>query len=574
VSPKNTTLEKLLLEHGLLKPKQLEYVQERASKQKKPIEDIIRAEQLIYPEPLAQLKAEALGVPYVDLQSVQIDPQAMSEVTNRAATTYQFIIFGKSTDKVQVAMARPGDYQALEAVRFIAKKQGLSPVIYCASPEGIERALSPQPQDDINQALRDFGKEIKQSTKVPDDETKLQATLAEAPVNKVFAVIMRHAIEGLASDIHIEPFGNELRIRYRINGQLHTSLLLPLDTHRAILSRAKILANMQVSASNVPQESRFTFTAGNQAYSVRVAAMPTIHGEKLTMHLVDTTKAAPSFTELGFIGPAQMALKEQLQESKGLIIVAGPDGSGKSTTLNAILTTLNNPATAISTVEETIEYELPGVTQTTIMPSQDVTYERVHQHILRQDVDVIMIEEIRSPRTAHLLTKGALAGRLMLSTIHAQDALHSIPQLIDLGISSYVLSASLRMAISQRLVPKLCQSCKKPVPIPKAQTKTVNYEIKNIPAKFLEAYDVTAKSTFYTSAGCPACHERKTRGQLALFDVIRISKEMSQAIAAGGNYDVLLNIAEQDGHLSLHQDGLLKALQGLVDYKDVVRVTT
>lgn len=568
-----TSLENLLLEHGLLKPNQLEYVQERAKRQKQSIIDIIRAEQLVYPEPLAQLTAESLGLPYVDLQSVQVDPAAMADISVRAAHTYHFLAFGKTDQKLQVAMADPSDWQALEAIRFIAQKQNLALELYCASMEGIEQASSPEPQPNINQALRDFGKDIQQSSQLPADEVKLQQTLAEAPVSKVFAVIMRHAVEGLASDVHIEPFGNDLRIRYRINNELHTSLLLSRNVHRAIVSRIKILANMQISASSVPQESRFTFSSGQQVYSVRVAIMPTIHGEKITLHLIDTTKAAPSFTDLGFVGLPLAQLKEQLQDPKGLIIVAGPDGSGKSTTINAILTSLNSPSTSISTVEETIEYEVPGVTQTQISPALEISYERVLQNLLRQDVDIIMVEEIRSAKTGHLLTKGALAGRLMLSTIHAQDALRTIPQLIDLGISPYVLSSSLRLLIAQRLVPKLCQFCKKPSPIPKSLVKTVDQEFKMIPAKFLSAYSLTSPSTFYTSAGCPKCHERKTFGQIAIFDVVRISKELAQAIANGGNYDELAVIADSLGHLTLAQDGLLKAMQGLVRFADVVRVT-
>lgn len=568
-----TSLENLLLEHGLLKPDQMAYVQQKASSQKQSITDIIRAEQLVYPEPLAQLTAESLGLPYVDLQSVQVDPSAMADIASRAAHTYRFIAFGKTNDRLQVAMADPSDYQALEAVRFIAKKQNLILELYCASAEGIEQASSPEPQPNINQALRDFGKDIQQSAQLPDDDTKLQQTLAEAPISKVFAVVMRHAVEGLASDVHIEPFGNDLRIRYRINGELHTSLLLPHNIHRAIVSRIKMLANMQVGASNVPQESRFTFASGQQAYSVRVAIMPTIHGEKITLHLVDTTKAAPSFTELGFVGAALMQLKEQLQDPKGLIIVAGPDGSGKSTTLNAIVTSLNSPSASISTVEETIEYEVPGITQTQISPGMEITYERVLQNLLRQDVDIIMVEEIRTAKTGHLLTKGALAGRLMLSTIHAQDALRTIPQLIDLGISPYVLSSSLRLIIAQRLVPKLCQFCKQPSPIPKALVKDVGLALKHIPPQILSAYSLTSPPTFYTSTGCPKCHERKTFGQIAIFDLVRISKELSQDIASGANYEVLAATADRAGRLTLAQDGLLKALQGMVRYADVVRVT-
>jgi len=574
MSPKNSSLANLLLEHGLLKPSQLEHVQERAKKQKKSITDIIREEQLVYPEPLAQLKASSLDVPYVDLQSVKIDPTAMDDIASRAATTYKFVAFNKDQGKLQIAMAEPDDYQALEAVRFIAKKQNLTLELFCASPEGIEQALASKQSASADKTLRDFGKEITQSAKVNTNENRTQQTLEEIPVNKAFAVIMRHAIEGLASDVHIEPFSNELRVRYRIQGQLHTSLLLPLKVHQAIVSRVKILANLQVSLSNIPQEGRFTFTTDNQAYSVRIAIMPTIHGENITLHLVDTTKTAPSLADLGLTGPPLDIAKERIQDLKGLIVIAGPDGSGKSTTLNAILSSINRPSTCIATVEETIEYELPGVTQTQIAPNRDVTYQSVLHNLLRQDIDVIMVEEIRSTKVAHLITKGALAGHLMISTIHAQDSLHAVVQLIDLGLSQYVLSSSLRLVISQRLVPKLCQSCKQPQAIPKNLVNTVKQEIKLIPSEHQKAYSIAKPLTFYASTGCAQCRERKSIGQVALFDIANITKNIAQTIAAGGNYDMLHSIATKEGHISLHQDGLLKALQGLVKYEDVVRVAT
>lgn len=566
------SLEKLLLEHGLLNDEQLRHVKEKAKSEGKKISDVIREEQLVYPEPLAQLKAETVGVPYVDLNVVRIDPAAMEGVADRAAATYRFVAFGKDEGRLQVAMVDPDDYQALEAIRFIAKKQSLVPEIYCASEEAIERALTPKAQDNADEALRDFGEEIQQSSELAKDDNDTQDKLEGVPVTKVFAVIMRHAIEGMASDVHIEPFGSELRVRFRIQGELHTSLLLSLDVHQSVISRVKVLAGMQVSVSNIPQDGRFTFSSDNQAYSVRVAIMPTIHGEKITLHLVDTTKAAPSFSDLGFAGKSLDVLKEKLQNSKGLVMVAGPDGSGKSTTLNAILSFLNTPDTCIATVEETIEYEIAGVTQTQIAPSRDVTYENVLQNLLRQDVDVVMAEEVRTGKIAHLLTKGALAGRLMLSTIHAQDSLHSIPQLTDLGITPYVLSSSLRLVVSQRLVPRLCQKCRQQIEVTDETAEAVEKELQEVDTETLKAYEVGPEVALYDSVGCDECNGRKTDGQVAIFDVLNISKDMSAAIASGGNYDMLKDIASKEGHVTLKQDGFLKALEGMVRYNDVVRV--
>lgn len=573
MAPSKPTLVELLLERGLLTPTQIEHVENQAREQKKSIEQIIKEETLVYPEPLAQLKAELIGVPYIDLQTIRIDEHAMHDVSPRAATTYRFIPFSQKKNKLLVAMDSPDDYQAMEAVRFIAKKNNLTPEIYCASSEGITRALSLSAQPNVEQALREFGKEFDKVKAVPKDKTKLKKALEEAPVNKIVAVIVRHAVEGLASDIHIEPNSQELRVRYRINGRLHTTLLLPIKAHPAIVSRIKILSNIHLIKSSIPQEGRFFITTNDQSYSIKTAVIPTINGEKITLRLIDISQPAPSLAELGASRQHQEIILEHLAAKDGLIIIAGPDSSGKSTTLFSLLTLLNKPDTNIATVEDSVAFEIEGVSQTHIRPSQGLSYTAALSHTLRQDTDIIMVDKVRDRETAQLLIQGALAGHFILSTLYAKDALRSITHLLSLGVSPYLLASSLNLLIAQRLVPKLCQSCQQPSPIPRELKPSVQMEAKNIPKSYFNDINISQAKSFYKSSGCPDCKERKVQGQIVLFEVVPITKELRTAISNEADYKSLAKIARQKGFITLRQDGLLKALQGLVRYEDVIRAT-
>lgn len=563
------TFEELLLEHGLLKPAQLEHVQRRAAEQNKSLTDIIRDEQLVYPEPLAQLKAAFLGLPYVDLKVVDIDDGAMRGISERAATAYQFIAFGQRGGRLQIAMASPDNHQALEAVRFIAKKSSLTPEIYCASPENIEAALRVPPQENIKQTLLDFGREVRRAEDMPKDKAKLHQALVKAPVNKIVAVIIRLGIEGLASNIHIEPGDKEFRVRYRINEQLHTTLLLPMNLLSSVTARVKILANMRVAPARLPQAGRFVLSLDQQTYSIHVSIMPTVTGEQITLRLINTSRPAPSLTELGLASQQLDLVRKHLSAPHGLIVIAGPANSGKSTTLFAALSFLNTPAVNIATLEDPVEYEIPGVNQTPLQPLQGLTAAAALQNLLHHDVDIIMLDKLIEGTTAGLAVKAA-ASRLVLLAVSASDAADIIPYLASLGLNPHLIASSLHLLIAERLVPKLCQSCARPVAIPSELKEKIQTELKNISKFYSQPLPPSRKLSFSVSTGCPNCRERRSRGQIGLFEVVPLFQELRTAIANNNGYDKLVSIIRRKGYLSLYQDGLLKALAGLVNYEDVV----
>jgi type IV pilus assembly protein PilB len=514
-------------------------------------------------------------VAYVDLAAAKINTDAMRDIPQQAATTYRFFAFDQSEGKLHFAMDDPEDFQALEAIKFIAKKKGLSPEIYQAAKEDIDKALggTTEVQAEIGTALRDFGQELAAADVASAPEADLSRLMEAAPVTKVVAVIIRHAIEGHASDIHVEPTEKELRIRYRIDGRLHTTLLLPKRIHTAVISRIKILSNLKIDESRLPQDGRFSSTVSTQAYDFRVSTIPTVYGEKAVLRILDKSKGAPSFEELGLWGEQQATFLEQLEAPHGIILISGPTGAGKSTTLFTALTRINKPEVNISTLEDPVEYEVSGVNQTQVNPDIGLSFATGLRNLLRQDPDVLMVGEIRDVDTAALSIHASLTGHLVLSTIHTNDAIGTIPRLVDMGIDPYLLTATLRLVVAQRLVARLCQDCKKEQPMPERLQESVLAELAKIPAALRPDANQQKPRVLYQAAGCPKCRETGLIGRVGIFEVVPITRQLRDHMNESADYDTLYDIARQSGAITMRQDGLLKALLGVVQYEDVLRAT-
>ncbi len=569
------TLEQLLLEHRLLKPTQLDHIKRVAQEEDKKIEEVIREEKLVYPEPLAQLKAESLGVPYVDLSTIQSDDRAMSGISTKAAQTYRFFAFAQKEKRLLIAMESPDDYEALSAIRFIAKKKNLLPEIYCASHDGITQALNfPDTSSNTEQMLREFGQELKKTKNISPEPNKLNSVLTDTPVNKIVAVIVRHAIDGLATDIHIEPELEQLRVRYRIDGQLHTSLLLPMDLHAAVLSRVKMLANIRVTKSDTPQEGSIYLANEPKPLTVQVLIMPTTRGEKITLRMMRVSQKSPSLSDLGVAPRHQNILSNSIANPHGLILTSGPQSSGKTSLLYSLVSLLNKPSVNIASLEDPVSYEIPGVSQTQIQPERGFDYPKALHEIYRQDTDIIMIDEINDSPVAHLTIKGALSGYLIISSLPSvSNALDIITHLTGLGVNPYLVSSSLRLLIAQRLLPRLCPDCREEVIVPPKAQETIKKILKNIPPDYYESMNISNKIKLFESKGCPKCQERKTNGQVIILEAIPVFHELRQAITDRAPYDKMVELTKKQGHISLLQDGILKVLQGTVRYQDVMRVS-
>lgn len=566
----------LLLQRGLLKAEQMSSIEAKIQQSGHSLDEVLRTERLVFPEALAQVKAEVLQVPYIDLSTVQPNGNAMRDISRQAAATYRFVAFEEKNSKLLVAMESPDDFQALEAIKFIAKKRGLSPEIYVASKEAIDTLLggAAEVQVAIGGALRDFSQELATTQVAGKDERGIAQLVEDAPVTKVVAVIIRHAIEGSASDIHIEPTARDLRVRYRIDGDLFTSLLLPLKIHPAVISRVKILANMKIDEARLPQDGRFSSRMAERSFDFRVSSMPTVYGEKVALRILDKSQGAPSFDDLGLWGPPQRLFVEHLRAPHGIILISGPTGAGKSTTLFSSLSLINDPDVNISTLEDPVEYEIPGVNQTQINPDIGLTFASGLRNLLRQDPDVLMVGEIRDKDTAALAVHASLTGHLVLSTIHTNDAIGSVPRLVDMGVDPFLLTASLRLLVAQRLVTQLCPDCKREEEIPAALKKRLEGELEGVGEAHRTEPNQLSPHVLYAADGCPKCHETGAVGRLAIFEVVPITRDLRSAINSEAGYDTLQDIARQHGAITMRQDGLLKALAGYVHYEDVIRVTS
>src|SRR3989344_501886 len=388
----------LLQGKGLLSEEQIAHIQDRSKADKISVAEVIRSERTIPDENFAKLYAEFFDVPYIDLRSTKINPSAMVDISRKAAETYRFLAFDIKGTSLLVAMESPDDFQAQEAVRFIAKRKGLASEIFLASSGAIDEALrgAGVVEEEIGGALEEFSQELSATKEDGKKGIKdIEKIVGEAPVTKVVAVMIRHAIEGHSSDIHIEPTESEVRVRYRIDGKLHTSLTLPPKVHAPIISRIKILSNLKIDESRLPQDGRFSATIDNRAYDFRVATMPTTFGEKVAIRILDKASGAPSFEQLGLSTETQRVFEQHLHAPHGIILISGPTGSGKSTTLFTSLTMLNDPGRNIVTLEDPVEYEVDGVNQTQVQPEIGFTFASGLRSILRQDPDIIMVGEIR-----------------------------------------------------------------------------------------------------------------------------------------------------------------------------------
>lgn len=573
----DTQIINILIEQGLLKPQQAAEAQARAQEQGKGIVQVLVEERQVMPEAVAQAQAGILGVPYVDLAQVPRNDALMQDISRKAAASYRFVPFAAGEGKLLVAMENPNDFQALEAVKFIAKRRGLAPEIYLASSASIEKALggSVMIAAEIGGALRDFSQELEEAGLVEGKMGQdIEKIVEEAPVTKVVAVLIRHAIEGKASDIHVEPGERDLRIRYRIDGKLHTSLLLPTKVQPAIISRIKILANLKIDESRLPQDGRFSATIDKRTFDFRVSTMPTTFGEKAALRILDKSTGAPTFDELGVRPQQQELIQSNLRAPFGILLLSGPTGAGKSTTLFTCLSQLNAEDVNIVTLEDPVEYEIPGINQTQVHPEIGLSFASGLRNILRQDPDIIMVGEIRDRDTAELSVHASLTGHLVLSTIHTNDAIGTVPRLIDMGIDPFLLAASLRLLAAQRLVGKICQECKQQIPIPPRLRADIMEALHGVAEDYKTEANQKDPKVLYASPGCPSCQDGTAVGRLGIFEVIPVTKELRGAINTAGKYDTLTEAAAAQGFLTMRQDGLLKALAGLVQYEDVLRATS
>jgi type IV pilus assembly protein PilB len=527
-------------------------------------------------------KAGRLGIAYLEkLEGKNIESGVINLIPQEVAKKYKMAAFSRDGNTVKVAMVDPRDANALNALRFIAEKEKIDIDAYLVS-DGLFLEIVDSytgPGEMVKQAIESFKEDVvfeSDSDKKKKTDEKQKELLKDAPVAKLVEVVISHAIEGRASDIHIEPMDENYRVRFRVDGILHVSLVFPEEIGPAIISRIKILANLKIDEKRKPQDGRFKLAINKKEIDFRVSTLPVIDGEKIVMRILDKSEGLVNIQALGLMGSANDNMMKAIGETYGMILMTGPTGSGKSTTLYSLLKILNIEEKNIVTLEDPIEYNIEGLNQSQIKPEIGYTFASGLRTILRQDPNVIMVGEIRDAETAELAVHAALTGHLMFSTLHTNTSIGAIPRLIDMGIEPFLLSSSLRIVAAQRLVRKICDKCKEKIEVPQSVKNKIRQEIADVPDTELKKYevDLAGEINFYHGKGCDNCGGTGLKGRLAIFEAVPVNDNIKNIITEKkGNEDLINKEREALGLITIKQDGILKILRGFTTIEEVERVT-
>ena len=563
MSAQTTKFEEILVKEGLLTEDQLSQLKFESVNTGTPLEDLLKERKIIPEEKLVKARAEALNIPFITVADKGISVDVLGLIPEPVARRYQLIPFDREGDTLKVAMVDPMD---LTAIKFVEKKSGLKVVPYFATSSDVSLAISQQYAQAITTEISKAVKEVK--TVTPQNIAQLSAlpgTLREAPIAKIVSTLLEYGIKARASDIHIEPQEEKTRVRYRIDGILHEKIVLPKKVHESVVSRIKILSGMKIDEKRVPQDGRFNFKIGDQEVDLRVSSLPSVFGEKIVMRLLKKSGGVPTLPELGLSGISLRNLEASVARPHGIILVCGPTGSGKTTTLYSILTKISTPKVNVITIEDPVEYQIAGVNQVQVNPAAGLTFASGLRSFLRQDPDIIMVGEIRDKETAELAVQAALTGHLVFSTVHTNTAAGAIPRLLDLGAPAFLLASSINCIVGQRVARRVCKSCKEEYLAPPAVLK----DIQNVLGKL---FPKDGKVKLYRGKGCPECNSTGYVGRVGIFEVLPISEKIARLTLERSPASVIEKQAIEEGMITMKQDGYLKALEGITTIEEVLRV--
>lgn len=566
--PKDTTIpstvEDVLAVWGLLKPDQVVYVKNESKRTGSPSEKVIAQMNWVPAEKLTEAKAHVIGVSFAKPDALPLSPELLDFIPEDVAKQFNVIPIAHEGNTLSMAMVDPMDLQTIE---FIEKKSGMTVRPFMATLDSISRAISDQYNRGLSKEVSEALKEAAPGvTKTQVQTVEASAVLGEAPVARIVSTILEYGIKVKASDIHIEPLENETRVRYRIDGILQEKLVLPKKIHDAIVSRIKILGSMKIDEKRIPQDARFNFKIAQEELDLRISTLPTAYGEKVVMRLLKKTGGVPTLPDLGLRGKALQNLMDNIAKPHGIILVTGPTGSGKTTTLYSVLSKLNSTAVNIVTLEDPIEYQIAGVNQVQVNPQAGLTFASGLRSFLRQDPNIIMVGEIRDAETADLAVQASLTGHLVFSTLHTNNAAGALPRLLDMHAEPYLIASTVTCVVGQRVLRKVCNSCK----LPKKLTAEVEGEIKKV---LVDLFDFSKnKVSLFEGKGCPDCNNTGYSGRIAIFEVLPISEKISRLILVRETSQTIEKTAMAEGMITMIQDGYLKVLEGITTIEEVLRV--
>lgn len=562
----NQTLSDILLADNLINKIQYDEVKVKSASKGISEESVIESLNVLTPEKFAEEKAKLLNIPYVSLDSISFSPQALGFVPRVVAERFSLIPFSyeEKTQNLSVAMSNPVD---LEAVTFVREKTGQNIKAFAASLPEVQRAINQQYRQEIVGEVGEALKETETQNKIKTvNATQISEIIKEAPIAKIVSTILEYAVTSRASDVHIEPQEDRVRIRYRIDGILYDKLSLPKSVQEAVISRIKILSEMKIDEHRTPQDGRFNFRVEDKEVDLRISVLPTTFGEKIVMRLLRKSGGVPSLEELGLNGPSLKNLETAMLRPHGIIIVVGPTGSGKTTTLYSVLNKLNTTRVNISTLEDPVEYQMPGINQVQVNPAVGLTFAEGLRSFLRQDPNIILVGEIRDKETTELAIQAALTGHLVFSTLHTSSAAGALPRLLDLGAETFLLASTMNAVLGQRIVRKICSHCK----IEFSPPAQIVDEMKIVLGKYFPNDQKEIK--FFKGKGCDECGGTGYIGRVGIFETLPITDKVGAMVLQHADSGTIEKEAINEGMITMKQDGYLKVLAGVTTVEEVLRV--
>jgi len=569
-------LKAMLIGQGLIDEAKFDAAAIKAEKISKSIEEVFIEDKLMAEKDFTAIKGKLFNLPVADLSETEVPVAVLNLLPQKVAENYHAVIFDSQGGKIKVGLVDAGDFLAHEAVNFLAQENNWQVDYFVISFYDFRRLLQQYGASKIELSTALESAEEKFATKeletVSMTPEQVDEKVKTAPVAKIVSVIIRNAVEGKASDIHIEPGRNDSRVRYRVDGILHTSLTLPAYLHNAVVSRIKVMANLKLDETRIPQDGRIRSRLDGRDVDLRVSVLPMLSSEKVVIRVLDTSAGVPTLEQLGFSAYHIEVINRNITKPFGVALLTGPTGSGKTTTLYSILNMLRGDEVNITTLEDPIEYYVDGVNQSQINVDVGFTFADGLRAILRQDPNVIMVGEIRDNDTAELVIHAGLTGHLVFSTLHTNNAWGAIPRMIDMHAEPFLLASTLNLVMAQRLVRGVCQECKEAIPLPPPLLERIKQELATVPKEYLGTGATDLK--FYRGKGCSACGNTGYQGRTVISEILEVGPELRDIIADEKFDSKAINAQlVKQKYVTLMQDGLVKAMNGLTSVDEVMRVT-
>lgn len=563
----NKTIGDVLVQEGLLTLDQLLRLKVEAANRGKDIDKLVLEAQIVPEDKYYEARAKLIGIPFTSVATLPFSPEALGFIPKSVSERFSLIPFGfdKTNSILSVVMSNPVD---VEAIEFVKQKTGLTIKIFQGIPSEINSSIQSQYSFGLVGEVKEALKESEQITRVKTFDAKsISDVIKEAPIAKIVSTILEYAVKSRASDVHLEPQEDRVRVRYRIDGILYERLSLPIGVREAVISRIKILSGMKIDEHRTPQDGRFNFKIGEEEVDLRVSVLPTVYGEKIVMRLLRKSGGVPSMQDLGLRGTSLRNLEAAILRPHGIILVCGPTGSGKTTTLYAVLSKLNTTRVNILTLEDPVEYQIPGANQVQINDDVGLTFATGLRAFLRQDPNIILVGEIRDKETTELAIQASLTGHLVFSTLHTDSAAGALPRLIDMGAETFLLASTINATVAQRIARKICPHCK----IEYIPPQEMVIEIRKGLGELMAPGDDSLVKLF-KGAGCDVCGHSGFLGRVGIYEVMPVSDSVSKLILQRADSTSIESQAKKEGMITMKQDGYLKVLEGVTTIDEILRV--